>query len=70
MASNINSGTMGAFLGGAIMGFAAAILFAPQRGETLRRRLKEKLSEQSIILSDSEVEELIARLEEDDEEFV
>lgn len=61
---------MGAFIGGAIMGFLAAVLFAPQRGEDLRRRLKEKLSEHSIILSDLEVEELIARLEEDDEEFV
>ncbi len=70
MASNINSGTLGAFIGGAIMGFLAAVLFAPQRGEDFRRRLKEKLSEHSIILSDSEVEELIARLAEDDEEFV
>lgn len=70
MASNINSGTIGAFLGGALMGFAGAILFAPQRGKDLRQRLKEKLSEHSIILSDLEVEELIARLEEDDEEFV
>lgn len=70
MASNITSGTMGAFIGGALMGFAAAILFAPQKGEDLRKRIKEKLSEHSIILSDMEVEELIARLEEDDEEFV
>lgn len=70
MASNVTSGTMGAFIGGALMGFAAAVLFAPQRGEDLRRRLKEKLSQHSVILSDAEVEELIARLEADDEEIV
>lgn len=68
--ANINSGTMGAFIGGALMGFAAALLYAPYRGDELRARLKKKLSEHSIILSDLEVEELIARLEEDDEEIV
>lgn len=68
--ANINSGTMGAFIGGALMGFAAALLYAPYRGDELRSRLKKKLSEHSIILSDLEVEELIARLEEDDEEIV
>lgn len=61
---------MGAFIGGALMGFAAALLYAPYRGDELRARLKKKLSEHSIILSDLEVEELIARLEEDDEEIV
>lgn len=70
MANNVNAGTMGAFLGGALMGFAAAVLFAPLRGEDLRRRIREKLSEHSVILSDAEVEELIARLEEDDEEII
>lgn len=64
------SGTMGAFIGGALMGAAAAVLFAPQRGEELRRRLREKLSQHSVILSDAEVEELIARLEEDDEAII
>lgn len=70
MSNNSISGTMGAFIGGAVMGFAAAILFAPQPGKDLRRRIIEKLSEHSVILSDAEVDELIARLEADDEEFV
>lgn len=52
------------------MGFTAAVLCAPQRGEILRKRIKEKLSRHSMILSDAEVDELIARLEEDDEEIV
>lgn len=70
MASNNNSGTLGAFLGGALMGFGAAILFAPMKGADMRSRLKKKFSEHSIILSDIEVDELIARLEADEEEFV
>ncbi|MBP3535074.1 MAG: YtxH domain-containing protein [Muribaculaceae bacterium] len=71
MANNsVLSGTLGAFIGGALMGFTAAVLCAPQRGEILRKRIKEKLSQHSMILSDAEVDELIARLEEDDEEIV
>lgn len=70
MANTITSGTLGAFIGGALMGFAAAVLYAPQSGKDLRSRIKQKFSEHSIILSDLEVDELIARLEADDEEFV
>lgn len=69
MATNYTSGTVGAMLGGAILGFAMTLLMAPQPGETLREKLKRKLSEHSVILSDIEVDELIARLEEDDEEL-
>lgn len=69
MASNTTSGTFGAFLAGALMGAAAAIMMAPQPGKDLRARLREKLSQHSIILSDTEVDELIARLEADDEEI-
>jgi len=70
MANNSISGTMGAFIGGALMGAAAALLFAPQPGKDLRSRIREKLSQHSVILSDAEVDELIARLEADDEEIV
>lgn len=69
MNSNSNSGTMGAFIGGAIMGLVAAVLFAPRPGRDLRQMLREKLSQHSVILSDAEVDELIARLEADDEEI-
>lgn len=70
MANNSTTGTMGAFVGGAIMGLAAALLFAPQSGKDLRRRIREKFSQHSVILSDAEVDELIARLEADDEEII
>lgn len=71
MASNNNNGgVFGAFLGGALLGALGAVLLTPIKGSDLRTRLKEKLSQHSIILSDVEVDELIARLEEDDEEFV
>ena len=32
-----------AFLGGALVGAGAAILFAPEKGEDLRRRIKDLL---------------------------
>lgn len=68
--NNSSAGSVAAFIGGALMGFTAAILFAPMKGSELRQRIKKKLSEHSIILSDSEVDELIAKLEYDDEELV
>lgn len=70
MASNNSGGVFGAFLGGALLGACGALLLTPVTGADLRARLKEKLSKHSIILSDTEVDELIARLAEDDEEFV
>lgn len=57
-------------IAGALLGYAMTTLLAPQPGETLRERLKRKLSEHSIILSDVEVDELVARLEEDEEDFI
>lgn len=70
MACNHSSGSFGAFLGGAALGFVTALLLAPMKGEDFRSRLNKKLREHSIILSDTEVDELIAKLEYDDEEFV
>lgn len=71
MANDSNSGGLiGAFLGGALMGALGALLLTPVKGSDLRTRIKEKLSQHSIILSDAEVDDIIARLEEDDEEFV
>ena len=69
MSSN-TTGIIGAFVGGALLGFAGAILFAPMKGAELREKIQKKLREHSIILSDLEVEELIARLEADDEAIV
>ncbi len=70
MTNDNSTGHIGAMLAGALLGYAMSTLLAPQSGETLRDRLKRKLSEHSIILSDIEVDELISRLEEDGEEFI
>lgn len=51
-----------AFLGGAIVGAGAALLFAPEKGEDLRRRIKEVLRKKGIICSESEIDALVEQL--------
>ena len=51
-----------AFLGGAIVGAGAAILFAPEKGEDLRARIKDLLRKKGIICSDSEIDALVEQL--------
>lgn len=51
-----------AFLGGAIVGAGAAILFAPEKGEDLRTRIKDLLRKKGIICSDSEIDALVEQL--------
>lgn len=51
-----------AFLGGAIVGAGVAILFAPEKGEDLRARIKELLRKKGIICSDSEIDALVEQL--------
>ena len=51
-----------AFLGGALVGCAAAILFAPEKGEDLRVRIKELLKKKGIDFSDDEVEQLVRQI--------
>jgi len=51
-----------AFLGGAIVGCGAALLFAPEKGEDIRKRLKRLLERKGIRISDAEVDELVAEL--------
>ena len=41
-----------AFLGGALVGCTAAILFAPEKGEDLRARIKTMLKSKGIDFSD------------------
>ncbi|MDE6119532.1 MAG: YtxH domain-containing protein [Muribaculaceae bacterium] len=38
-----NSGSFGAFIGGALIGGLAALLLAPQRGARTRVRIKERM---------------------------
>ena len=51
-----------AFVGGALVGCAAAILFAPEKGEDLRARIKELLKKKGIDFSDDEVEQLVRQI--------
>ena len=51
-----------AFLGGAVVGGIAAILFAPEKGSDLRARIKELLKKNGIDFSDDEVEQLVKQI--------
>ncbi|MCM1474632.1 MAG: YtxH domain-containing protein [Muribaculaceae bacterium] len=51
-----------AFLGGALVGCGAALLFAPEKGEELRARICKILKKKGIKISDSEVDALVAEL--------
>lgn len=51
-----------AFLGGAIVGCGAALLFAPEKGEELRERIVKILKRKGIKISDEEVDALVAEL--------
>ena len=51
-----------AFLGGAIVGCTAAILFAPQKGEELRNKICDIIKRKGIKISDAEVDALVAEL--------
>lgn len=59
---NNNLGILYAFLGGAIVGAGAALLFAPEKGADLRKRIVELLRSKGIICSESDVDELVEQL--------
>lgn len=51
-----------AFLGGAIVGAGAAILFAPAKGSDTRAKIAALLRKKGLKISDSEVDQLVAEL--------
>ncbi|MBD5226988.1 MAG: YtxH domain-containing protein [Bacteroides sp.] len=51
-----------AFIGGAIVGCGAALLFAPEKGEDLREKICKILKRKGIKISDAEVDALVAEL--------
>lgn len=53
---------LSAFLGGAIVGAGAALLFAPEKGEELRERIIKILRRNGIKISNDEVDALVAEL--------
>ncbi len=51
-----------AFLGGALVGAGAALLFAPEKGEDIRSRISEILRKKGILCSDNEIDALVEQL--------
>lgn len=51
-----------AFLGGAVVGAGAAILFAPEKGEDVRVRIKTLLRKKGICCNDNEIDALVEQL--------
>ena len=51
-----------AFLGGAIVGCGAALLFAPEKGADVRGKILACLRKRGIKISDAEVDALVAEL--------
>lgn len=49
---------LAAFLGGAAVGAACGVLFAPEKGEDTRKKVADALRKRGIKLSRKEVEEL------------
>ena len=50
------------FIGGAVVGCGAAILFAPAKGEDTRKRIKDLLKKRGIDFTDDEVERLVDQI--------
>ena len=53
---------LAAFLGGAAIGAACGILFAPEKGENTRQKIKDILREKGIKLNRSELDELVDQI--------
>ncbi|MCM1503615.1 MAG: YtxH domain-containing protein [Muribaculum sp.] len=59
---NNSLGLISAFLGGAIVGAGAALLFAPEKGEDLRARICRVLREKGIFCNETDVDALVEKL--------
>lgn len=55
-------GILYAFIGGAVVGCAAAMLFAPEKGDDLRARIKNLLKKKGLNFSDDDIDELVEQI--------
>ena len=62
---NNSLGIISAFLGGALVGTAAALLFAPEKGEDLRARIIDLLRKKGILCTEADVDSIVEKLKED-----